>query len=657
MTPSDIDVVLKDATERLKRADFDGAYSLLHPYTSNLASSEQVEALYLCAVAKRYNKAPQQALGLLHRLLGECPEHARALQECGYCYLSLGKQGDAAKAFFDATTLNPALVASWQQLQSVYSVIGDEKSIAFAKDNLTFWRSLPPPLLGSAQLLFDGKSSQADRVCRRFLQQHKHHPDGLYLLGLIGVKMGQYIEAEFVLESALSINPAHLRCRYEYGMLLNRLGKYQKAKENASMLLARQPDNLNFQVLLGLSNVGIGDYQDGIDCLNQVVEAEPQRASVWLQLGHAYKNIGDIEAAIIAYQTAYTHRPHYGDAYWSLTNTKTYSLSEDELDSAVRILDTTGLVDEDYVHFCFAIAKTYEDKKDYETAFNYYQRGNARQYKVSQYRPDMTSKAVDDHCRFFSAERFASMQGVGDDSGDPIFVVGLPRAGSTLIEQILASHSNIDGTMELQNILALAARLSQGSSQGLTYPDMLTTLDPEYFARFGAQYLEQTRQYRGTGRFFIDKMPNNFMHIGLIKLILPNAKIIDARRDPMACCFSGYKQLFAEGQAFSYDLSALGQYYRDYERMMAHWDKVLPGHVLRVNHEDVVDDLEGQVKRLLAFIGVPFEPTCIDFHKTKRAINTPSAQQVRQPIYRSGLNQWRHFEPFLAPLKRALEQA
>ena len=654
MTQNTLDVAIQNATKSLKQAEFTQALAYLKPHVDDVSDVDSAEAAYLYAVALRYSNQPQQALATIQKVVASQPEHGRALQESGYCYLAVGQKDAAAKAFFDATLVNPALIASWQQLRHAYESLGESKSIQYATENLQFWQALPKPLLGAAQLLYDGKRAQADQVCRQFLRDHKHHPDGLYLLGLIGVKMEQYADAEFILETCIALSPQHVRARYEYGMLLNRLGKFESAKAQAEVLLAQQANNANFSILLGIAQIGLGNYREGITLFVQVLEEEPNRASLWLQLGHAYKTSGEIDLAIEAYQKAYTARPHYGDAYWSLTNTKTYSLSDKEITDACTLIEAGGLNREDYVHLCFAIGKTYEDRKSYADAFRYYQKGNDKQYVASHYSPDLTSNAVDQNCRVFNQALFEKLKGRGEPASGPIFIVGLPRAGSTLIEQILASHSQIEGTMELQNILSLVARLSQPNAGGDNYPDILSQLPDSYFQRFGQQYLEQTQQYRSGSPLFIDKMPNNFMHIGLIKLILPNAKIIDARREAMACCFSGYKQLFAEGQSFSYDLTALGRYYRDYERMMAHWDKVLPGQILRVNHEDVVDDLEGQVNRLLHFIDVPFEQQCIEFYQTKRAINTPSAQQVRQPIYRSGLNQWQHFAPYLGELKQAL---
>jgi hypothetical protein len=311
------------------------------------------------------------------------------------------------------------------------------------------------------------------------------------------------------------------------------------------------------------------------------------------------------------------------------------------------------------IHFCCAAGKALEDRRAYATAFEYFDRGNALKRETTGYDPARTRRLVEAQIETCSRALFERHGDAGFDSPDPIFIVGLPRAGSTLLEQILASHSMVDGTMELHDILGLAQRLggrsaTQTVAEEPRYPNILQELEPGYFRRFGEQYIDNTRVYRGRAPLFIDKMPNNFMHVGLIRLILPRAKIIDARRHPMACCMSGFKQLFGEGQDFSYGLEPIGCYYRDYVELMDHWDAVLPGFVLRIQHEDVVDDLEGQVRRMLDFCGLPFEDACLDFHRTERSIRTPSSEQVRQPIYRSGLEQWRNYEVWLAPLKEAL---
>lgn len=408
--------------------------------------------------------------------------------------------------------------------------------------------------------------------------------------------------------------------------------------------------------------MGLGKIEQAITLFEQAIAQDDKIPGFYLQLGHALKAQGDIKKAVAAYQKAYQLNPSYGDAFWSLANTKTYRFSDDEIASMqVQRADITlALADKVQLHF--ATGKAFEDRKDYQQAFQAYQQGNELQHANSGFDIRKIEQQVAEQIKYCTTELFENRGNLGLKSPDPIFIVGLPRAGSTLLEQILASHSQVDGTMELHNILGLASRLRgrENNKDNLQdnkesqYPKNLAEINSGYFKRFGQQFIDETRVYREQAPLFIDKMPNNFLHIGLIKLILPNAKIIDARRQPMACCFSGFKQLFAEGQDFSYNLEDIGRYYQAYLKLMAHWDQVLPDFVLTVNHEDVVDDLEKQVRRILDFCGLPFEQSCIDFHKTKRTIKTPSSEQVRQPIYKSATEQWRYFEPYLGPLKKVL---
>ena len=357
-----------------------------------------------------------------------------------------------------------------------------------------------------------------------------------------------------------------------------------------------------------------------------------------------------------SYRRAVAKQPQYGEAYYSLANLKVYRFSDDERREMQKQENSPNLSLADRVYLNFAMGKAFEDAKNFEKAFEHYARGNALKKQQSRYDADEMSKDMEAQRKVVSPGLIDRKNGAGCDCPDPIFIVGLPRAGSTLLEQILSSHSQVDGTLELPNIPSLAQRLRRPSTYNKKgrYPEVLAELEDTELKRFGEEYLRDSRVHRQGAAFFIDKMPNNFRHIGLIRLILPNAKIIDARRHPLACCVSGFRQLFAEGQEFTYDLADLGQYYRDYVRLMDHWDEVLPGHVLRVNHEDVVMDLEGEVRRILAFCNLSFETECLEFHRTKRNVRTPSSEQVRQPIYRDSLDAWRNYEAWLQPLRDAL---
>ena len=606
-----------------------------------------MELLYLLAVAQRTKGLMSDATVTVRTLITTDPNHARAHQENGYLYLSRGDKPSAAGAFARATRLNPALLSSWQKLAPLYLELNNRARQEFATQKIDYLSKLPVEVRGARDLMYEGKLAVADTVCRRFLQKHKHNVEAMLLLAEVGIKLKLYHKAEFLLESCVEIHPTHQAARAEFVQLLSKIGKFGQAKQQAELLLNEHPNNHQYQAAKASAMVGIGEVEPAISLYQKIINERNELPGIQLLLGHAYKANGNIEQAIAAYQQAYKIRPDFGDAYWSLANTKTYRFTDNELTLMQSQLDKDDIEQDDKAHLEFALAKTYEDRKQFDSAFSHYQNGNALKHQRSHYSQANVSEQVAAQKTVFTPEFFSTRRQMGDQTPDPIFIVGLPRAGSTLLEQILASHTQVDGTMELHNVLGLAARLS-GSKSG--YPNVVNEIDDEYFARFGQQFIQETQCYRQGAAFFIDKMPNNFMHIGLIKSMLPNAKIIDARRDPIACCLSGYKQLFAEGQEFSYDLDNLVHYYQSYQSLMTHWDKVLPGFVLRVQHEDVIDDLETQVRRILEFCQLPYESACLHFYKTKRTIKTPSSEQVRQPINSAAREQWKNFESYLTPL-------
>jgi len=655
-TSSSTDMQLKAIQQLIQSAKFIEAIKqskLLLTQTTD--KQHQIEIWYLITVAQRYAQEYSPALKSIKTLLALDQSHSRGNQEQGYIYLALQKEKQATKAFELAVKLNPSLVASWQELIQIYHQANLADKVQSAANQLAKLKKLPPALLAVTELMHDGKLLKAEQICRHFLQNNKRHVDGMCLLAEIGIELKIYDDAEFLLASAIELEPSHIYARSQYLNLLIRLGKYKVAEQQVEKLLSIQENNLSYKIAKANVLTGLGKINQAITLFEQVIAEDDNIAGFHLQLGHAFKAQGEIEQAVSAYQTAYQLNPSYGDAFWSLANTKTYRFTDDEISHMQQEQTNEALAIDDKVQFYFATGKAFEDRELFEQAFAAYQQGNSLKQQHNGYDITKTEQQVDEQIEYCTAELFDIRSKLGFDAPDPIFIVGLPRAGSTLLEQILASHSQVDGTMELHNILGLASRLrGRNAKNDSQYPKNLSTLQPEYFQRFGQQFINETRVYRDKAPLFIDKMPNNFLHIGLIKLILPNAKIIDARRAPMACCFSGFKQLFAEGQDFSYNLEDIGRYYQAYLKLMAHWDKVLPNFVLRVKHEDVVDDLEKQVRRILAFCGLTFEQSCLDFHKTKRSIKTPSSEQVRQPIYKSATEQWRHFESHLAPLKKAL---
>ena len=618
---------------------------------------DNLEASYALAVARRHQHRWTEALDTLAGVLRERPSFGRAHQEVGYNRIAMRDFAGAGTAFERAVNNDPSLVNSWKCLAKLYQDAGNEERLAAVRDQLVFLESLPVELLTVISYLADDRLADAERLCKHFLQDNKTHAEGMRLLAEIATRNGTYDDAEFLLESCVEFHPAHRNARIQYVNILMRVQKFAKAFAAAKGLFDDYPDDTEHILALYASAcAGIGRNAEAVESYERLLREHPDNPVFPVSLAHVLKADGEFDQAVSLYRKAYQTKPDHGDAYWSLANTKSYEFTEDELARMEALAADPATNESDRIQICFALGDAYEGRGDYERSFGYYRQGNALKQPRTYHRPKHLQVRIDTQIEVCTEELFARRAGLGCPAPDPIFIVGLPRAGSTLLEQILSSHSHVDGTMELHNILNLAKRLRGRDEPGgkPRYPAILDELDDDYFRRFGEQFIDDTRAYRSDAPLFVDKMPNNFFHVGLIRLILPNAKVIDARRHPMACCFSGYKQLFGEGQEFSYGLAEIGNYYRQYVKLMDHWDRVLPGFVLRVQHEEVVDDLEGEVRRILDFCGLPFEQACVDYHRTERSIRTPSSEQVRQPIFRTSLEQWRNYEPWLAPLKDAL---
>jgi tetratricopeptide (TPR) repeat protein len=565
----------------------------------------------------------------------------------------------AIDAFLRAVNINPALPASWARLETLYRMTGDPDHAAMAADHVATLKHLPPEVVTATALFSDGDLTLAENMVRAYLLKHGNHVEAMRLLARIGIAREALDDAEILLDAVLELAPDYNAARLEYARVLLDRQKHQRARDQLETLLAREPENRQYKTLYATACVGVGEQETALTIYRALLVDSPRAADVHLSVAHTLKTLGRREEAIDSYRAAAAARPDYGDAYWSLANLKTYRFIDDEIARmrAEEAAPSTPLVDR--YHLCFALGKALEDRGEYEESYRFYERGNALKKSESHYRPEPIERNTRLQKEICTREFFASREGLGAQNPDPIFIVGLPRSGSTLIEQILASHSKVEGTQELADIPRMVHEF-QGRDPDLSnprYPRVLTELTPTDFLRLGEKYLTDTRVYRTGKPIFIDKMPNNFRHLGLIHLILPNARIIDARREPMACCFSNLKQLFASGQEFTYGTLDIARYYRTYLDLMAHWNAVLPGRVLRICHEDVVDDLEGNVRRILEFCGLEFEPACVEFHKTERSVRTASSEQVRQPIYREGLDQWKNFEPWLESLREALGDA
>lgn len=513
-----------------------------------------------------------------------------------------------------------------------------------------------PELIEAAGHMLTGAFGKAEPLCRIVLKRHPLDVNAMRLLAEIGMEVGRLEDAEYLLERALTLAPDFRLARGSYANVLGRRGKFEAALTELDTLLAEDPAHPGYLVLKANTLVRIGDHTSAIAVYHDVISRVPATAGVQMSLGHSLKTVGRQEEAIAAYNGARAMRDDLGDAYWSLANLKTFRFSDGDIDTMRSVAARETIDREDYYHLAFALGKALEDRGEYEESFTWYRRGNAIKRRLITYNADDNHADTARLSAYFTRDVFAARKDAGCQSRAPIFIVGLPRAGSTLLEQILASHSQVEGTQELPDIIAIARRIADKKRVGdpSNYPNGIAELSDADLTRLGEEYIERTRIHRTDAPYFIDKMPNNFAHVGLIRLILPNAKIIDARRHPLAGCFGGYKQLFAKGQHFTYNLTDIGRYYADYVELMRHWQKVQPGHVLHVQYEDVVADTETQVRRLLDHCDLPFEDACLRFYENQRAVKTASSEQVRQPIFTSGLDQWENYELWLDPLKAAL---
>lgn len=632
-----------------------------------VSAPENRDVLYLIAANQRCLNRIHDSLATLQRLEQRHPRFSLLYQERGYCCVALRDTPRAIEAFLRGVDINPALAGSWSMLERLYRMMGDLRNAAAAAERVSALQRLPTEIVRAGSLFSDGDLPAAENILRTYLQKSGGDVEALRLLARIEHQRQALNEAESLLEAALKLAPDYLAARLDLVRVLIDRQKYPWACEEIDALLRLEPGNRDHLSLQAAACAGLGNHERAIMLYRQLLDASPGSADLLVLLGHSLKAVGRQKEAAESYQLAAAARPGFGDAWWSLANLKTYRFSQNEIEHmrAGEAAPATHSVDR--YHLCFALGKAFEDRNDYAESWQYYERGNALKRAESRYHPGLAEANTRQQIEVCTAQFFAARVGVGAPDPDPIFVVGLPRSGSTLIEQILASHSLVEGTQELSDIQRIVLEM-QGKQSGSgdprlqrvkddSYPGVLAELSPEEFRGLGERYLADTRTYRGHKPFFIDKMPNNFRHIGLIHLMLPNARIIDVRREPMACCFSNLKQLFAGGQEFTYGIEGVARYYRTYLELMRHWDAVLPGRILRVWYEDVVDDLEGNVRRILEFCGLDFEPACVEFYKTERSVRTASSEQVRQPIFRDGLFQWRNYEPWLGPLRDSLGDA
>ena len=612
-------------------------------------------AVLVIGMAKRRLGDTLGARAVLEPLANAQPRSAQTYYEWGMVLAAQDEFSAAITALRHATSLKRDMPEAWRALGDLLTGAGDEIGADGAYAEQIRASVNDPRLMEAADALCDDRLAVAEHLLRDHLRAHPTDVAAMRLLAETGTRLGRYGDAEALLTRCLELAPGFSGARYNMAIVLYRQQKAAQAIPHVETLLAQDPREPNYRNLLAACCGLVGEYQRAIETYEGVLADHPGQPKIWLSYGHVLKTAGRRADAIDAYNRSLALAPALGETYWSLANLKTVPFSSDQEAAMRSLLTRDDLSVEDRLHLHYALGKALEDRADYAASFKHYAQGARLRREQVPYDADKTTDQVRRAKALFTREFFADRAGGGSNAPDPIFIVGLPRSGSTLIEQILASHSAVEGTMELPEIVSIARDLRRDGKRTDVYPESLTELSVDDRVALGDGFIERTRIQRKLGRpYFIDKMPNNFQHIGLIKLILPNARIIDARRHPMGACFSAFKQHFARGQAFSYDLVDLGRYYADYVAVMDHYDVELPGAVHRVIYEDMVADTEGEIRRLLAFCGLPFEAGCLRFYENDRAVRTASSEQVRKPIFREGLDQWRNYEPWLAPLKTAL---
>ncbi|MDA0796306.1 MAG: sulfotransferase [Proteobacteria bacterium] len=645
-------------TERLLEVDPKLAVEQANEILNAVPNYPPAQLLLISAQRKSGNYL--LALDLIERLLPEQSRWAAAHFEYALLLAVLGRGNDAIAALRTTVALKSQHPEAWRLLADHLMAIGesdggDEAYARHIRSSVS-----DPQLQQAASAMIDNDIPKAERLLKAQLKKTPTDVPAIRMLAEVAVRCGNNDDAEKLLVRCLALAPSFTAARYNYATLLHRLNKSSQALVEIERLLLESPSNPSYRNLTAVILSRVGDYGRSSLIYSQLLEEYPSNAKIWLSYGHVLKTEGRQEDCIAAYRQSIQHNPTFGEAYWSLANLKTFRFSMEDMSAMKLQIRGSDITQNDRVQFEFALGKAAEDAHDYALSFQHYNQGNSLYRESTRYDADGNSARTERLKRKFTAQFLKDRIGSGHDTAAPIFIVGMPRSGSTLLEQILASHSLVEGTTELPDIISMALEMSgEGGTKEISqYNDVLATKSLEELRELGAQYIERTRVHRKTDSpFFIDKMPNNFLHIGMIHLILPNAKIIDARRHPLGCCFSNFKQYYARGQNFSYSLSDIGRFYHDYVGLMTHFDEVLPGRIHRVIYEDTVEDTEAQVRKLLAYCQLDFEPACLRFFENQRGVRTASSEQVRQPIYRQGMQQWTNYEPWLKPLREALGPA
>jgi len=627
------------------------------------------DANLMCAAARanlalrRFEDAQDQ----LDRAINAFPGFATAHDLRGDLHLLKGEFSEAIAAFEESLKLNPLQKHARSKIEKAKELM--EQAAESPVDGVAGEGRLLRSQMAHAgeirraeQHERDGELKEAEAIYRDILKKDPDHVEASRLLAGIAVGYEQYREASVFLKHALELAPDYPRAWVDLANVQRELEEYDEALESAARLIELSPEKAeSYMVYASILGVA-GRHEEAIETYEKALRLNPDKAAALCTMAHHLKTIGRQEEAIARYRECIAKRPDHSESYWSLANLKTFRFEESEVEAMLRLLERKKLPDESRSQIHNALGLEYEARGDYDRAFDHFAECNQVRRKSEFYDPVDTEDTHDRVIELFDREFFE--QEAGEERNPaPIFIVGLPRSGSTLIEQILASHSQVDGTHELTDLSKVVRAMRRRKRKGIRFPEVVSRLKPAGWSRIGAQYLERTEKHRSSAPYFIDKNPNNFIFVGLLKLAIPNAKIINARRHPLDSCLGSFKQLFASGQPFSYEMTELAEYYLQYQRLMDHWREVLPGFVLDVHYEEVVGDLDQQVQRLLDFCGLPFEESCLRFHETRRAVKTASSEQVRQPIYSTSVNLWRHYEhrldtfvEILEPLLRSLPE-
>ena len=646
--------IFEQVIVRLKSGARAEAESLCREAITQDPGDVNFRALLGTILAER--NAFEEAEENLRHVIKVAPGHARAHEDLGTVLLNQSRADEALPLLEKAVALMPKSASAASKLAGALMALGRTADAEALRARATQLSPQQAKLEQATRLFAQGQFREAEKQAQSLLQENSRDVNAALLLARIAINARCYDDAEQLLVRITEIAPGFVAAWHDLGSVLKELNRFEEAVKALQEAVRLDPANAVTHYFYGAALAMAAQPEAAIEAYRKAVDLDPDLSGAYLGLGHVLKTVGDQDGGVAAYRRASELRPDFGEIYYSLSNLKTFRFSDQEIAGMEERVGNNALPIDCQVHFAFSLGKAYEDKADYAAAFRYYELANRRHRETIAYDPVQTEVAHEKIRKAFSLEFFEhqAQMGTGCRDPDPIFILGLPRSGSTLLEQILASHSLVDGTSELPDISMIAQSVTN-KAHGRTFPISMPELTSEELTALGKQYLSQTQRHRGSAPFFTDKMPNNFAYVGFIKAILPNAKIIDARRHPMDSCVGCFKQHFAKGQTFTYDLFELGEFYLEYERMMTHWDAVLPGQVLHVEYENVVSDLETQVRRLLEFCGLEFEQSCVNFHETKRAVRTASSEQVRQPIYQGSLATWKRFGSDLDVLREVLD--